>query len=240
MRRRSQALSHSHSFDEEELASSEGDLPFQAHFELQWSLQRTLPHHEPLAVVRDHVRSVAEEVSRKELITRASIVQDRINARLGAPYELAGSLLQLVWAKSTVTATPENITTARQRELRRSEARLRAEVQQHQIQRIEAFRSHVLADPGMALTYLFMEHPTEIGDESYRQVESLAQQVASYDPNKASVKIAHIIQDFVHDLTGDERRDSIDALKSWFRRYNKHEFAGRLPMDFGDSSKLST
>jgi hypothetical protein len=222
-------LAEDYSFDEDELRSSHQDLSFQARFELRWlTLPAPHAHHDPRAALRDHIRRVAGAICGEEPVTRARIVEDRINARLGNAHDLDKAPIRLLWASARIIAPTDVIAIAKDRELHRNQARLREEKQQQQIQRVEAFRSRVLSDPGMALAYWFMKHPGDPSQNSYTQVEQLACRVASYDPDKSWVQIALVVQEFVRDLTDAERRDSIDALRYWFRRY-RPEFESQLP-----------
>jgi hypothetical protein len=209
---------------------------FTATFDILWDRVPGLRvHPDPYAVVRDYLRTSAEDISSKIPVTRRDVTADRINASLGSSHEFQQAGFHILQVRAQISVDPDILEYALGREKSQNKAREREQELTDEIRHVDAFRSQVLADPGMALAYWFIKHPDQIGDDTYAKIENLAGQVASYSPDNTWVQLARIIQDFIRELSQDERRRSIDfltaSLKVWFMRYDMPEYVKRLPQD---------
>jgi hypothetical protein len=230
---RSPSAPSSFSFSED-LPTTEVDLSLRAHFQVLWQhIPASSCHHDPEAALRDYVRAHAKRVSEKEPITRFYAISDSINTALGVSQDLETASVRLLWA-SVLVEPGQMLNYAVERERIRSEVQLRVEQQKDEIRHIEAFRSRVLSDPGMALAYWFVKNPGDIRKDTYAQVENISRTISLYDPDKSWIQVAKVIQEFVHELTRDERRQSLDTLREWFLRYGMSKYADRLPEDLDD------
>ncbi|HEY6539889.1 MAG TPA: hypothetical protein VIZ18_03085 [Ktedonobacteraceae bacterium] len=224
-----------------DLDSSMPGEKFTATFDVLWDCLPGLRlHPDPKAVIRDYLRTSAESISSEISISRSEAAADRINAVLGTLHEFHESGFRMLQADARISVDPNQLSYADDRERSQNRARQRQQELANEILHVEAFRSQLLADPGMALAYWFMKHPDKVGDDTYSKIENLAGQVASYSPNNIWVQLARIIQDFVSELTQDERRQSLHfltaSLKVWFLRYGMPEYINRLPQDLdGDA-----
>ncbi|MFI1801359.1 hypothetical protein ACH427_29005 [Streptomyces sp. NPDC020379] len=212
-----------------QLASANPDFFFHADLTLAWEEISPPPtHHDPQAVACDYVRGVAESVANKRPLNQAEIVEHRANTLLGVPCDLEDQAVRITWGHAQITADPADIADATAERRRQRESRLKAEEQDREIARIEAFRYRVLSDPGMALAHSFMNNPGSFDEGAITRIENLARKAAVYDPQNAWVAIAHILQEFISELSPDARTEMISALPWWFARYRKSEFTQRL------------
>jgi hypothetical protein len=222
-----------------DLPSQAPEEPISACFDLRWQrAPGSERHRNPEAVIRDHILVCAEKISRSEPVTRYYVIRDRINAALGMPKAIDYAAIRLLWASVRITVNADLLTRVVEREQSRNKAREREQQQLDEIHYVEAFRSQVLADPGMALAYWFMKHPDGIDGNSYDAIEALARRIASYDPDNSWVQVSRIIQDFVRKLTESERRQSVEILKFWFRRFGMPEYGARLPYDVDEGESV--
>jgi hypothetical protein len=226
-----------YAFEEAIPAGHQSDIILSLRFDVRWQHadpQSTL-HHEPEAVIRTYLRAQAESEISRESPTRHMAIQDRINARLGLPQVITSFNIRLIWASVRISIDEAIYALAVERERRAYQALLRAKEQEEQIKSIECFRDRIASNPGTALAYWFWQNPDKVGSVPNKAVMDLAENIARYVPESSWVKIAQIIHDFVNDLTADERRDSIQALVAWFRRYDKESYLEQLPRDLQDA-----
>lgn len=219
----------------DELQPLRSDVLLAAHFELRWRRKRASKKvHSPEAIIRDYVRTCAHKICSQEPITRFRAIEDRINAALGAPKDICNAAIRLLWVEVRIAEVEEvRLARARERENTRIEALNRYEQQIEEIRNVDAFRSQVLVDPGMALSYWFMQNPDSVGKNSYEAIEKFACRIASYDPDGRWVRVAKVLQAFVDGLTENERRQSIEILRLWIARHGMDELADILPRDEG-------
>jgi hypothetical protein len=217
-----------YAFELPALPSRHPDLVFDAHIHTEWDL-RTSPdrHHDPHATIRTHVRSTVERYAAEEPVSRADVVEDRINTALGVSVVLQGGI-NLLWASATLTCERGALQVSLDRERRLSEASIRRDEQDQQIEQVEAFKDRVLSRPDMALTYWFMHHPGDVPGNGENQIEKLSLQVSKYASNRYWIQLAQILDDFIKNMTPGERRDSVQALEWWFRRYDAKDSLRRL------------
>lgn len=225
----------SYTFDAE-LQSEPSNEVLIAHFDLRWRrIRRSTKVHDPEVAIRDYVRASASSLSTRESITRSQVTEDRINAIFGTPRNICNGAIRLLWVSVRFAKVEENILSrALERERAQVEAFRRERQQRDEIRHIEAFRSQVLADPGMALAYWFRQHPDAIGKNSYEAIEELARRIAAYDPGNKWVEIAKVIQSFIDRLTLSERRQLIESLGMWIARHGMHDLVARLPKESDD------
>jgi hypothetical protein len=224
------------------LDSMMDDEKFTAKFDITWkSVRGSSVSSEPLSVIRHHLRASASKISSPESVTRCDATADQICAALATPHDLRKFGVQILQTHVDVWVDPEVLARARSRERSRERARQREQQLADEIRYIDAFRSQVLADPGMALAFWFMKHPDKADSNAYDNIEKLGRRIASYAPDNIWVQVALVVQDFVGELTEEEKRRSIEYLKGWFLRYNLPNYADRLPQvpDSGISSTMS-
>jgi hypothetical protein len=227
--RRRQPEIRSHVLEYTDVPSADPDLFFHMDAEVQWEqLPSSDVHRNPLSVIRTYIQKQADPIACREPVTRAAVVQDAINAKFGLPIELTQSGMLIRWAEARLTVDPISISTAMRRTQHKREMRLEAERQEHEIQRIEAFRKRVLSKPDMALTYHFLESQGSANKEAYERLETLSLAIARYDQNTYWIQVSEIVLDFVRDLKPSERQDTLKALVFLFQRYGRPEFASRL------------
>jgi hypothetical protein len=225
-------LTKHYAFDDE-LQTREPDEVLKAHFDLRWRrVGGSKRIYKPHPAIREYVRRHAGRISAEESIIRYHWIEDRINSAMGTSHDICGSAIRLLWANVRFLEVDEDlIVRARERERLRIEAVRREQEQKAEIRHIDAFRSQVLSDPGMALAYWFMRHPDHVGRDALDTIEDFAQRIASYDPNNRWVKISRVMQAFVDNLTESERRQSIEILRFWMTRHGMNGLAGGLPQD---------
>ena len=66
----------------------------------------------------------------------------------------------------------------------------------------------------MALAFWFMKNPEKVNEDAYDNIEELARRIAAYAPDNIWVQIALVVQDFIDNLTQEEKRNSISLLKA--------------------------
>jgi hypothetical protein len=222
----------SYAFDVELRSQQPGEL-LHAHFDLRWRrTRRSKKVHNPEVSILDYVRTQADSLTIKEPITRSQVVEDRINAILGTPRDICNSTIRLLWVGVRFAEVNEGVLSAALERERAQIAALRREEQQRdEIRCVEAFRSQILADPGMALAYWFKQHPDTVGTKSYESIEELARRIAAYDPSNKWVEIAKVIQSFVDRLTTSERRQLVESLSMWIARHGMHDLVAQLPKE---------
>jgi hypothetical protein len=225
----------SYTFDTD-LQSQQPDELFIAHFDLRWRhVHRAKKVHDPEAAIRNYVRASASSLSAKEPVTRSQVTEDRINAVFGTPNDICNHAIRLLWVSVRFAKVEEGLLSrALERERAQVEAFRREQQQRDEVRHIEAFRSQILADPGMALAYWFRQHPDAIGKNSYEAIEELARRIAAYDPDNKWVEIAKVVQSFIDRLTLSERRQLIESLRMWIARHGMHDLVARLPKESDD------
>jgi hypothetical protein len=214
-----------------DLDSTTDDEKLTAEFNVTWKAVRgqkvnSCPH----AVIRHHLREAANEISSEKPVTQCAATADEICAALATPHDdLRHSGIRISRTFVKVTVDRETLARAANRERSRKNARQRKQQLDDEIQYVDAFRSQVLADPGMALSFWLMKHPDKIDGNAYSHIENLSRRIAAYDPGNIWVQVALVVQEFAGKLTEEEQRRSINFLREWFTRYGMPEYADRLP-----------
>jgi hypothetical protein len=225
-----------------DLDSTTNDEKFTAEFNVIWKAVRgqkvnSCPH----AVIRHHLREAANKISSEKPVTQCAAASDEICAALATPHDdLRHSGVQISRTLVKVTVDRETLARAASRERSRKNARQRKQQLDDEIHYVDAFRSQVLADPGMALSFWLMKHPDKIDGNAYSHIENLSRRIAAYDPGNIWVQVALVVQDFAGKLTEEEQRRSIKFLGEWFTRYGMPEYADRLPQIPHSSSPKNT
>jgi hypothetical protein len=225
-----------------DLDSATSDEKFIAEFNVTWKAVRgpkinSCPH----AVIRHHLRVAANKISSERPVTQCAAAADEISAALATPHDnLRQSGIRISQTRVKVTVDRETLARAASRERSRKNARQRKQQLDDEIQYVDAFRSQVLADPGMALSFWLMKHPDKIDGNAYSHIENLSRRIAAYDPGNIWVHVALVVQDFAGKLTEEEQRRSIKFLREWFTRYGMPEYADRLPRIPDSSSPKNT
>jgi hypothetical protein len=215
----------------ESFATKDPELEVAAEVSVRWRhLANVQPHTDPSAALRAHLRAIVGEAVGQEPATRAHAAQDIINAKLGTPQWIERTSIYVVQAHAQLIVDPHVHTDAADREQARQHARRRAEELADEIKHVEAFRSRVLADPGMAMAYWFLKNPEQATQQqALNDIESLSQKIASYDPENSWVQISLILQKFIEGLSEGDRRDSLEVLRKWLERFDGEEYLKRLP-----------
>ncbi|MBF9128157.1 hypothetical protein I0C86_03990 [Plantactinospora sp. S1510] len=217
-----------HSF-EADVSSVEVDLCFKIICDLEWKqLSFGVVHKDPTSGIRSYIQYMCGQLASCLPVTEALLLQDRMNSAFGLPVELKGIGVEILWVQVKATVDQVTLSAALHRVQRRQEMQLQAEAQEHQIQRVEAFRRRVLSKPDMALTYYFLENKGSADKASYSNLEEISRQVAKYDRETFWIQVAELLLEFLRDLTPDERRDSVKVLKVWLDRYDRKEAVTKL------------
>jgi hypothetical protein len=227
--------------DLKSVAGDETDEKFIAEFKVTWKAVRaSCVNSAPYSVIRDYLRVRAEQITSERPVTHFNAVADRICVTLATPHDLSQSGIRILQTHIKVSVDPDVLDRARSREGTRERARQRERQLADEVRYIDAFRSKVLADPGMALAFWFMKHPDKTDANSYDNIERLSRRIASHSPENIWVQIASILQDFIGKLNEEEKRRSIEFLDAWFLRYGKEDYASRLPEIPKSSASSST
>lgn len=232
-RRRRSTTQPSHTYViRTELETADKGILLGVSIDITWHpVPGAVAHRSPEAAINSYVIRQAERSSRAEPLVRYPIVLDRINGQLGTPRLLGEDTVRFEHAAVRANdISPDVLAEALARAKLRSQALLRYEQQRDEIRQVEAFRKLILSDPGMAMTYAFLKNPDSIGPESVKQAEDLALRVSGYDPDNSWVKVARLLQEFVHDLREEEKRELIEVLAELFRRYGMDHYAKLLPV----------
>lgn len=222
------------SFIASDISSIDADLFFRMDFQVSWTDFGVVQHHySPEAVIRSFVRDRVQRICRHESIANFQSVEDKINSALGKSRLLAQGSVRILGGCGRMDISPEVVGDAHTRKLKRLEAMAMDREQEEVFRRVASFRRRILEDPGMALTYWFMENPDKLGGQSIGEIEGLVDRLAERDSDSAWVLIAKIIQEFVDGLSLEERKDSIEVLILFFQRYGRYDMVERLRSDLG-------
>lgn len=217
-----------------DLNSIDSDLCFQMEFHVSWTFLGGMQHHySPEAVIRSFVRDRAQRICRHESISNFQSVEDEINSLLGGVRLLAQGNVRMLWGHGRMNISPELVVHAHERKINRLKTLELEKEQEDQFRRVSTFRERILEDPGMALTYWFMENPENLSSQALSDIERLVDKLVVHNADSAWVLIAKIVHEFIGGLSAEEKRDSIEVLMIIFKRYERHEMVERLRSDLG-------
>jgi len=215
-------------FELKAIASRDSDLYFHASCRIRWRERTRTTHKNPLSAIRSQLNVIAGQVAERFPVTRADAVEDGINSLLGLPVPVRDSMIRIEWGRAVVRADPISISESMHREQRRREIKALADQQDHKIRYIEDFARKVLSRPDLAMTYVFLERRGEVESAVLGKAEEFARNVARYDPENFWIQVSDILLEFVRGLSLAERRESIEVLRHWLRRYERDDLIARF------------
>lgn len=222
----------------EQLASSTHGLYFIAHFQAVWHLHVSRRRQsQPEQAARHLLTRTAATVAARTPLTHAEAAQAEINAALG---RLGSSRTEVSVRNASVTLAvePQMLRQARDHEQRIREQELASSTQEHELRRLQRFRSTVLTDPAAAMSYWFMQHPDQLDDTVYTRITALVTKIADYDPSMSWLHIARILDSFVLGLEVGDKRALLQLLAEKMTLFGNHEMAeqltAHLPTTTGD------
>lgn len=186
-------------------------------------------HRDPPAAAADHALTTARTITAHRYLTDTAAVQARINTVLGRPEQVPDSPVHLMWVQAHVTAAPQDLTAVTALLRTEHEQTLREEHDRRALQRTRQLRDALLADPTLAVTHWFAEHPEAINPALLTQVTQLVDTITAYAPANQWVQVARILQDFVHDLPVDTKQHLTDRLARLLGEYGRSDLAAQLP-----------
>ncbi|MEV4722742.1 hypothetical protein [Micromonospora humida] len=186
------------------LPSSAPGLEFTALFQVSWVLLMSTAHQQhPQSVACDLVLDVAHQALTKAPFGINDLVpaEHRVNAALGRLHPQAHPEVRILTARVTLSV-PRDVQAIADEHARLEREQMLADlVQARELARLRRFQATVLRDPGTALSYRYMQDPsqdlTKLLDAPF---DDLVQRVGTYDPSKGWVQVAKLLTEVVSRL----------------------------------------
>ena len=211
------------------LPSSVRGLDFTARFTLTWApTGRRDGSRNAGYAARCAVEETAEEVSTMMPVTRFAAAEHHINTELATLRHSRHDQARIDSAQVSLTVDPTTARTAAEYDKRLRDEYLADEIQRHELDRLQRFRDTVLRDPASAMSYWFMNHPEHLDETIYTRIETLVSKIADHDPTKRWLQIARILDDFIDDLTADDKGELLRVLHKLLSVFGHRTDADRI------------
>jgi len=129
------------------------------------------------------------------------MAEHRVNAALGRLHTWTLPEIRIVAAGATLSVTREVQVIADEHARLEREQQLADLAQSRELDRLRRFQETVLRDPGTALSYRYMQDPSQdlkrLLDEPFGD---LVQQLSLYDPTKGWIQVAKLLTEIVSKL----------------------------------------
>lgn len=178
--------------------------------------------------VYDHLRRVAEGVTRRSSVLDVTQVELAINAVIGRPVVVA-EVVQVDRARVRLQIAAEMKEAARKREMRRL-----------QVEELRHLQRTIFADPVLARLWWLDEHPDRLADlvkldNAFDRLTALA---STPSDGAGWEHIAKVLESFVRDLKEIDKRFLIDRLAVIMMHYGRKDLADRLPRDSATDGEM--
>ncbi|KAA9160681.1 hypothetical protein FPZ12_016145 [Amycolatopsis acidicola] len=210
-----------------EIPSRDVGLSFSADFVAEWRPGRRGLQRNPEAVVRVAVADAARAASGYSIL-ECSSAQDRVDSELGRLREDGRGEVRITSATARLYVPASVMEEAREHQSRLRREKLEDQLLSHEITRLERFRRSVLANPGSAMAYWFMQHPDDIEIDSYGKIKTLLGEISDNDAEQSWREAGRILVEFTRALSWEEKVRLIELVEAGMARFGHPDEARRF------------